>query len=63
MVRCVTLGGNLQLELLLDPGQGPQMWRQNDADHLKFCTSTERTDGRSRTIVSHVSPLSEEQYT
>lgn len=60
-----TLGGGLthkHLDLTLTPCQGAQVvWKHNpDLAHGKVCTSTETTDGRSCTIVCHVSPLSGE---
>src|SRR6266545_1117463 len=43
--------------------EGAQVGGQDDPDHGRVCTSTDRTAGRSRTIASQLSPLSADAYT
>ena len=53
---------DVELQLAVHPGQRPQMRRQRHTDdHGNVCTSTDTTDGRSRTIADQVSPPSGEQ--
>src|SRR5215208_7026705 len=54
---------HLELHDSFGLGQGPQMGREHDPDHCSVCTSTERTDGRSRTIGVHGSPELAGAYT
>ena len=42
--------------LAVDARQDAQMIREDDVDHGSACTSTDSTEGRSRTIGSHRSP-------
>src|SRR5690606_34308057 len=50
-------------DLAVDLGQHPQVLRQDDADHRSVCTSTDRTEGKSRTIGSHEAPPFADAYT
>ena len=52
-----------QLHLAAHAGEGAQMLRQDDPDHVSVCTSTDSTAGRSRTIGFQLSPASTEAYT
>jgi len=52
-----------QFYLSVHMGQGAQMGRQNNFDHGRVWTSTDSTDGRSRTMGVHASPASAETYT
>src|SRR5262249_61119151 len=55
---------DVQLDLAVDVGEGPQMRRQHDADgHGSVCTSTATTAGRCSTIGFQLSPASGETYT
>src|SRR6478609_8088863 len=45
-------------QLPIDARHDLEIGRQNDADHFSVWTSTETTDGRSRTIAFQVSPES-----
>lgn len=67
-------GGSRHVECqfaVVDVGEFAQVCRQVDADrggggrfgHGRVCTSTDRTDGRSRTMGIQVSPASGEAYT
>ncbi len=53
----------MEFHLTLHVGEVPQMGRENDADHDSVCTSTDSTDGRSRTMGAQLSPESDEAYT
>jgi len=52
--------GALEIELhfTVDPGEGPEVSGEHDADHGSVCASTESTLGRSRTIADQLSPAS-----
>src|SRR5262249_27765010 len=50
-------------DLARQPRQRAQVDGQDDADHGRDCTSTDRTAGRSRTIGDQVSPESADAYT
>src|SRR5262249_41493979 len=54
---------DLEPHLAVDARQLPQVRGEDDADHGRVCTSTERTAGRSRTMGAHWSPASAEPYT
>src|SRR6516164_6756964 len=54
---------DFELHLGTDMRQGPQMLRQDDPDHVRVCTSTESTAGRSLTMGSQLSPASGDAYT
>ena len=54
---------DVNLHLVADVRQRPQMWRQYHSNHGNVCTSTESTAGRSRTIGAQVSPASADAYT
>lgn len=41
------LAVDIDLDFLAHPGQGLQVWGQNDANHDRVCTSTDITAGRS----------------
>src|SRR5438093_11718270 len=49
------------------PGRNPLSWRNRVSlgvvDHGSVCTSTDSTDGRSRTMGAQLSPASAEAYT
>jgi hypothetical protein len=49
---------DLELHLSVDACQRPQMSRKHDSYHGSVWTSTESTDGRSRTMADQLSPLS-----
>jgi hypothetical protein len=51
---------DINLDFALDVRKCPKPLRQYDPDHGNVCTSTDMTDGRSRTIGVQVSPLSGE---
>jgi hypothetical protein len=54
------LSRNLDLYFALDLRERSKpLWKYH-ADHVNVCTSTDMTDGRSRTIACQVSPLSGE---
>jgi hypothetical protein len=53
--------GRLDRHLALHLGEGPQVVGQHDASHGRVCTSTDSTDGRSRTMAAQLSPPSGEQ--
>src|SRR5439155_9732444 len=55
---------NLELHLSVEARQHPQVGREhNSYHHRSVWTSTERTDGRSRTMAAQVSPPSADAYT
>ncbi len=54
---------NLKLDLAADPRQPAKMRRQYYPDHGNTWTSTDSTEGRSRTMGIQVSPESVETYT
>ena len=56
---------DLELHLVGDTRQVPQMRRKDDTDHgqASVCTSTETTGGRSWTMAFQVSPASLDAYT
>src|SRR5688572_8905715 len=54
---------DVELQLPVDARERPQVRRQHDPDHGSVWTSTETTDGRSRTIGAQLSPASAEAYT
>ena len=54
---------DLDLHLTLDLSEIPQVRWEDDADHLRVCTSTESTAGRSRTMGFQLSPASADAYT
>src|SRR5271165_1224576 len=61
--RSVLGGADLELNVIIDPGQVPKMKWEDNADHCYYdyartWTSTDSTAGRSRTIGFQVSPLS-----
>src|SRR3954454_4515405 len=49
---------DFERHLAVNVRERPQVWRKDDPDHDNVCTSTDRTDGRSRTIASQLSPPS-----
>src|SRR5262252_10319852 len=53
-------GGHIHPDLPRDLRQRAQMRRQDHPDHARVWTSTENTDGRSRTIGAQLSPPSAE---
>src|SRR5438552_8001279 len=57
------LAGDLELHLAVDPRQRSQMGREHHPDHGSVWTSTDTTDGRSRTIGAQLSPELGETYT
>src|SRR2546425_83936 len=57
------LAGDLELHLAVDPRQRSQMRREHHPDHGSVWTSTDTTDGRSRTIGAQLSPELGETYT
>src|SRR5262249_13857604 len=52
-----------ELDLAIDVGQRPQMIRKDHSDHDSVWTSTDSTDGRSRTMGAQLSPESADAYT
>src|SRR5215213_1124879 len=57
------VAANLKFNISRDARKRSQVCRQNNHDHVSVCTSTESTGGRSLTIGTHVSPLSDDPYT
>src|SRR6266508_5542728 len=60
------LGGaplDVDLHFAVDVRQRPQMCREHDSDHGSVWTSTDTTDGRSRTMGTQLSPASADAYT
>jgi hypothetical protein len=51
---------DLELDLALDAGERPQVRGQHHPDHGRVWTSTDTTDGRSRTMGAQRSPASAE---
>jgi len=51
---------NVELEFTGHLRQYAQVGREQDPDHDRVCTSTERTGGRSRTMAVQLSPSSAE---
>src|SRR5437899_1965604 len=60
-LRDLTL--DVELHLAVDVCEGPQMGREHDSDHGSVWTSTDTTDGRSRTMGAQLSPASADAYT
>ena len=60
-LRDLTL--DVELHLAVDVCEGAQMCREHDSDHGSVWTSTDTTDGRSRTMGAQLSPASAEAYT
>src|SRR5947208_5660133 len=60
-LRGLTL--DLELHLAVDARERPQMCREHDPDHASVWTSTDTTDGRSRTMGAQLSPASADAYT
>jgi hypothetical protein len=54
------VSGYLDLYFVLDVRERPKPLWKYYADHGRVCTSTDMTEGRSRTIGCQVSPLSGE---
>src|SRR5262249_6497476 len=54
---------DVQGDLAVDAGEGPQVLRHRNANHDSVCASTESTDGRSCTIAVQLSPPSADAYT
>ena len=54
---------HLELHLAADLRQPAQVRRQDDSNHGRVCTSTDRTAGRSRTMGVQLSPASADAYT
>src|SRR5439155_15774865 len=54
---------DVELHLAVDARERPQMCRQHDPDHGSVWTSTDTTDGRSRTMAFQLSPASADTYT
>src|SRR6266849_4730300 len=54
---------DVQPHLAIHASQRPQMCWQYDPNHVRVCTSTDNTAGRSRTIGVQLSPASAEPYT
>src|SRR6266850_1361255 len=55
---------DVELHLAVDARERPQMRREDNADdHDSVWSSTETTEGRSRTMGSQLSPASAEAYT
>jgi hypothetical protein len=53
-------GGDLELDFAVGAGEGAEMGGEDDADHWIVWTSTETTEGRSRTIGDQLLPASGE---
>src|SRR5437016_89342 len=60
-LRGLTL--DVELRLAVDARERPQMCREHDPDHDSVWTSTDTTDGRSRTMGAQLSPASADAYT
>src|SRR5688572_9219105 len=54
---------HLQLNLEVHARQCTQVRRQFDADHVRVWTSTDNTEGKSRTMGTQLSPESADAYT
>src|SRR5438445_12584214 len=54
---------HIERDLVAAVCERPEMVRKYNADHCSVCTSTDSTDGRSRTIGAQVSPESADAYT
>src|SRR2546426_4285281 len=54
---------DVELHLAVDVRERPQMCRKHDSDHGSVWTSTDTTDGRSRTMGAQLSPASADAYT
>src|SRR2546427_11844797 len=54
---------DVELQLAGDVRQRPQMRREHDPDHGSVWTSTDTTDGRSRTMGAQLFPASADAYT
>ena len=52
-----------QAHFAVDLSEIAEMIREDDSDHDSVWTSTERTEGRSRTIAFQLSPESVDAYT
>src|SRR6266508_127037 len=57
------LTADVELHLAVDVRERPQMCGEHNPDHGSVWTSTDTTDGRSRTIGAQRSPASAEAYT
>jgi len=53
----------VKTNLAVHSGQRAQVRREHDPYHGSVCASTERTDGRSRTMGAQLWPASAEAYT
>ncbi len=54
---------DFEYNLTVNTSKRPQMVRKHDPNHDNVWTSTDSTDGRSRTIGAHESPESADAYT
>src|SRR5439155_1295763 len=54
---------DVELHLAVDARERPQMCREHDSDHGSVWTSTDTTDGRSRTMAFQLSPEAADTYT